>query len=324
MAVADGTVGVVLLTATGPPMSVDTSFAAPIGPRRWNCTVPLQVVTPVTVTVAESLTETDPVPIEVVPPETLCCVVTDEPQVPKPPRMKSFSVAVVDVDDLVSDDTDEKHLSPSPSAVRLTPPSKNSPLSAPLFGVPLLSANGHGIVIVLALTMPQNWSFAAAPAQLALVDVPLIRRFASPHVPAVLPVVLVQVVSHAYTVIVDVVPPLLKSVTTNTSPFLCTPVNPVPPPTLPPLSPIEFWKNQNPCCASPLLSKRSEPKYSTSPAAVEYRAAKLCRRLSLSGRPPALLPRPLVDVLRVLGAAAGEDAGVVVRFGHPVHRRRAA
>ena len=126
VAVADWTVGVVLLTATGPPMSVDTSIADPIGPRRWNCTVPFQVVTPGTVTVAESLTETDPVPIEV-DPVTLDCVVTPLPHVPKPPRMKSFSVAVVDVDDRVSDATDAKHLSPRPSAVRLTPPSKNSP-----------------------------------------------------------------------------------------------------------------------------------------------------------------------------------------------------
>jgi hypothetical protein len=89
---------------------------------------------------------------------------------------------------------------------------------------------------------------------LALVDVPSIRRFASPHVPVVLPVVFVHVGSHAYTVIVDVVPPLLKSVTTRTSPALCTPVKPVPPPTLLVPSAIEFWKNQKPCWASPLLS----------------------------------------------------------------------
>ena len=59
---------------------------------------------------------------------------------------------------------------------------------------------------------------ASAVAQLALVEVAVIRRFASPHVPAVLPVVFVQVGSHAYTVIVDVPPPLLKSVTTSRSP----------------------------------------------------------------------------------------------------------
>src|SRR5262245_56432652 len=152
-------------------MSVDTSNGDPIGPRRWNCTVPFQVVTPVTVTVAESLTETDPVPIDV-DPVMLECVVSSAPQPPKVPRMKSFSVAVVDVDDRVSDDTVAKHLSPSPSAVRLTPPSKNSPFRAWLLGVPLLSVNGHGIVIVDPLTTPQKESLAAAVAQLALVEVP--------------------------------------------------------------------------------------------------------------------------------------------------------
>jgi hypothetical protein len=118
-AVADETVGVLLLTATGPPMSVDASIGDPIGPRRWNCTVPDQVEMPVTATVAESLTETDPVPIEVVP-VTLDCVVTELPHVPKPPRTKSFSVAVVDVDERVSDATEAKHRSPRPSSDRLT------------------------------------------------------------------------------------------------------------------------------------------------------------------------------------------------------------
>jgi hypothetical protein len=66
-----------------------------------------------------------------------------------------------------------------------------------------LSVNGHGIVIVFALTRPQKWSFAAAVAQLALVDVPRMRRFASPHVPTVVPVVFVQVGSHLYTVIIE-------------------------------------------------------------------------------------------------------------------------
>jgi hypothetical protein len=47
----------------------------------------------------------------------------------------------------------------------------------------------------------------------------------------VVPVVFLHVESHAYTVIVDLVPPLLKSVTTSTSPSLCTPTNPLPPPT---------------------------------------------------------------------------------------------
>src|SRR5262249_53067061 len=116
------TVGGGLLTGTGPPMLVETSSGDPMGPRRWNCTVPFQVVTPVTVTVAESWTETDPVPIDV-DPVMLDCVVVPLIHVPNWPRMKSFSVAVVDVDDRVSDATDAKHVSPRPRAVRFTPPS---------------------------------------------------------------------------------------------------------------------------------------------------------------------------------------------------------
>src|SRR5690349_20331000 len=110
---------------------------------------------------------------------------------------------------------------------------------------------------------------------------------------------------------VAVVPPLLKSLMTRRSPFLWTPVKPVPPPTLLEPRPIAFWKNQKPCWASPLLSKRSEPKYNTSHLTVRSRggwpvppvpfghvplgavpssvnrAAKLWTRLSLSGNPPA-------------------------------------
>jgi hypothetical protein len=94
--------------------------------------------------------------------------------------MKSFSVAVVEVDDRDSAATDAKHLPESPSAVRLTPPSKNSPLSAPLFGVPDLSVNDHGIVIVPALTMPQAVS-GLGFAQFAFAELALRRRFAAPH-----------------------------------------------------------------------------------------------------------------------------------------------
>ena len=75
--------------------------------------------------------------------------------------------------------------------------------------------------------------------------------------------------SHVYTVIVDVPPPFEKSLTISRSPSLCTPVKPVPPPTLLEPSPIGFWKNQKPCCASPLLSRRSEPKNSTTHGLVE-------------------------------------------------------
>src|SRR3954447_22042321 len=101
----------------------------------------------------------------------------------------------------------------------------------------------------------------------------------------------------------EVPPPLLKSLMTSRSPSLCTPLKLEPPPfgVLPNVT--LFWKNQKPCCASPLLSKRSDPKYKTSHVVVplvlppgpgqlalegtEYRVAKPCWRLSLSGRPPA-------------------------------------
>src|SRR5438067_11807366 len=102
----------------------------------------------------------------------------------------------------------------------------------------------------------------------------------------------------------DVPPPFEKSLMTSRSPFLWTPLNAKPPPLFVLLSVILFWKNQKPCWASPLLSKRSEPKNSTSQVAAdpagqsvpsvlsvsgasEYRAAKPWTRLSLSGRPPA-------------------------------------
>src|SRR5262245_32533831 len=103
-------------------MSVETSFAAPIGPRRWNCTVPPQVAMPSTLTVALSLTGTDPVPIDADPP-VLSWVVTELTHPPKPPRTKSFNVAVVDVDERVSEATEAKQRSASPRLVRLTPPS---------------------------------------------------------------------------------------------------------------------------------------------------------------------------------------------------------
>src|SRR5262245_52882303 len=103
-------------------MSVDTSRADPMGPRTWNCTVPDHVVTPVTVTVAESWPVTEPVPMDAEP-VMLDCDVTEAPQVPNPPRTKSFNVAVVEVDDRVSEATEAKHRSPRPRAVRFTPPS---------------------------------------------------------------------------------------------------------------------------------------------------------------------------------------------------------
>src|SRR5215471_1430571 len=71
-------------------------------------------------------------------------------------------------------------------------------------------------------------------------------------------------VSHEYTEMIDVVPPLLKSLMISTSPALCSPVNLLAPCAGPPLSLTLFCMNQKPCWASPLLSKRSDPKNNTS------------------------------------------------------------
>ncbi len=143
--------------------------------------------------------------------------------------------------------------------------------------MPLLSRNCHGDAVRPGpgLTIPQNWSSATADAQLAAAEVASSCRLPE------------TAVFHTYTLIVEVPPPLLKSLMTSRSPFLCVaaaPVSgsqkPVPPPitcgqavsTTP--SPLAsnpvltlFWKNQKPCCASPLLSKRSEPKKITSQVA---------------------------------------------------------
>src|SRR5438445_9269043 len=107
---------------------------------------------------------------------------------------------------------------------------------------------------------------------------------------------------------VDVPPPLLKSLTTSRSPgrWNTVPpllVNPLPPLTLFVPSPIPFCRNQKPCGASPLLSSRSEPKKMMSQVAalplgqfpvvepvdwIEYRAANAWRRSSLSNVLPLL------------------------------------
>ncbi len=105
---------------------------------------------------------------------------------------------------------------------------------------------------------------------------------------------------------VDIVPPMLKSLTTSTSPFMWhgvaagpKQVKANPPPLLVVVvGLILFWRNQNPFCASPELSKRSMPKKTSlhgveavdpgqlTSAGVLYRAAKPLRRMSLPGRPP--------------------------------------
>ena len=109
-----------------------------------------------TVTVAESLTETDPVPIEV-DPVTLDCVVTLElPQVPKLPRTKSFSVAVVDVDDRVSDATDAEALVAEAEGRQVDAAFVELALQVGV-GCRSCRVYGHGAVVPsVGLTMPQN------------------------------------------------------------------------------------------------------------------------------------------------------------------------
>src|SRR5260370_7474511 len=97
---------------------------------------------------------------------------------------------------------------------------------------------------------------------------------------------------------VDIVPPMLKALTTRRSPFLWTPVKVWPAPTLVVPRPIGFWKNQNAFCAPPLLSNRSMPKKTTlqvgpppaghvvALAGGLYRAAKPFRRTPLPPSPP--------------------------------------
>src|SRR5207248_6118315 len=82
----------------------------------------------------------------------------------KLPRTKSFSVAVADVDERVSDRKLAKHslAIEADRLDRLTPPSNSSPFRK--VWLPLLSVNVHGAIVPLvAFTIPQKGSFAARP-----------------------------------------------------------------------------------------------------------------------------------------------------------------
>jgi hypothetical protein len=108
---------VVLLTGMSEPTCVppveQTLFVSWAGVHRKNFMVPDHVDVPSTVMVAESLTA---VP-DVTPPAGMAepslastgWVSVPEPHVPNEPRVKSFSVAVTDVDDRVSAKAVEKH-----------------------------------------------------------------------------------------------------------------------------------------------------------------------------------------------------------------------
>ena len=110
-----------------PLVHVTVEFAA-VGPQSEKVTVPEGVggfARPVPWTVAISVTL---VPGETSPPApTLGLVESVASQTANWPRTKSFSTAVVEVEERVSDATDEKHSPPRPSRDRLTPPSYSSP-----------------------------------------------------------------------------------------------------------------------------------------------------------------------------------------------------
>ena len=86
---------------------------------------------------------------------------------------------------------------------------------------------------------------------LPLIGLPLLRATRPPVLS--LPV-------QRKTLMVEVEPPMVKSLTRRMSPSACWPVKGWPPfwVTLG-FSPIAFLKNQKPAVASPLLSKRSRP-----------------------------------------------------------------
>ena len=56
--------------------------------------------------------------------------------------------------------------------------------------------------------------------------------------------------SHLKTLMMEVLPPFVKSLVIRRSPSLCVPTNF--PPVVPPSSPMGFWKNQKPTALTPL------------------------------------------------------------------------
>src|SRR5256885_16881636 len=152
---------------------------------------------------------------------------------------KSDSVAVGLCDERVSARKLEKHPW-SPSAVRSPPSSKNSPAAG--CPAPLLFRYDHGTVIGPPLTIAK-----VSP----LIGLPL---FSATRLPvASLPL-------HRKTLMVEVEPPIVKSLTSRISPLECAPMKGWPPFWVTDrFSPMLFLKNQKPAVASPLLSKRARP-----------------------------------------------------------------
>src|SRR5438128_533939 len=148
--------GVPASSATGLPVTAVppvSQVPVAIGPHRKNVTVPLGVLEGwLPTTVAVSWTA---VP-GVTGPAFDTWVDMVATQLPKLPRTKSFSVAVVDVEERVSARKLAKHsLAILGSKDRLIPASRSSPWRYVL--LPLLSVYGHGATTPLTgLTSPQN------------------------------------------------------------------------------------------------------------------------------------------------------------------------
>src|SRR3989475_7848386 len=160
-----------------PTLVVPSQAPVAMGPQRKNVTVPLGVIEGrFPTTVAVSWTGVPGVSGPAF--DTWVDIVAT--QLPKLPRTKSFSVAVVDVEERVSARKLAKHsLAILGSRDRLTPASSNSPCRYVL--LPLLSVYGHGATTPFTgFTSPQKGSPGiAAVLQFAAVEVSCRCRFAS-------------------------------------------------------------------------------------------------------------------------------------------------
>src|SRR5262249_25464869 len=149
----------------------------------------------------------------------------------------SERLAVGDCEERVSARKAEKH-PPRPRAVRSTPSSRNSPAAG--CDWPLLFVYDQGTVIGTPLTIAKVvfGSGVGTATRLPVASLPVQRK----------------------TLIVEVEPPCVKSLTSRISPSEWVPIKrPVPLPLTIELSVMLFLKNQKPAVASPLLSKRSRP-----------------------------------------------------------------
>src|SRR5438874_2173607 len=161
-----------------PTLVVPSQAPVAMGPQRKNVTSPLGVSEGrLPMTVAVSWTA---VP-GVTGPAFDTCVVIVATQLPKLPRTKSFSSAVVDVEERVSARKLAKHsFATLGSRDRLIPASRSSPWRYVV--LPLLSVYGHGATTPsTGLTSPQKPSAAPAVTQFAALDVSCRCRLVSPQ-----------------------------------------------------------------------------------------------------------------------------------------------